>query len=241
MRLRNFLSAFAIVAALATSTGCATAPPVSEKVQSYYEANRTLAPVMDYPLVSFLGDSFTAGTNFGGIKEAGWPAIVSARHEWRRDMQGVGGTGFVNGLEERKNFGSRVDDIIAVRPAMVIVAGGGNDYRQDKAKMLSEATAVITRLQKGLPDAKIVLIAPLWLQQEDPESLPDLIDVSKRVAAATGVVRIDPAGWLRGQPNLLGADGVHPTDEGHKVLADLIDAALIKSGVPLPVPTVQKN
>ncbi|HEX3545697.1 MAG TPA: SGNH/GDSL hydrolase family protein, partial [Mycobacterium sp.] len=53
-------------------------------------------------------------------------------------------------------------------------------------------------------------------------------------AGVAGAVFIDPiaAGWFVGRPGLIGADGVHPTDAGHALMAEkiapLIDAQLLR-------------
>mgnify|MGYP002623887115 CR=1 FL=1 len=48
-----------------------------------------------------------------------------------------------------------------------------------------------------------------------------------------GATFVDPIaeGWFVGRPELIGADGVHPTDAGHQYLADKI-APLIGARLP---------
>ena len=59
----------------------------------------------------------------------------------------------------------------------------------------------------------------------------DALDYQAGLAGATYV---DPiaAGWFVGRPDLIGADGVHPTDAGHAYTADkiapLIGAQLLR-------------
>ncbi len=49
-------------------------------------------------------------------------------------------------------------------------------------------------------------------------------DVIRAAAEAASVPFIDPLrqGWFADGSDLIGADGVHPTDEGHEHLADRI-------------------
>ena len=49
-------------------------------------------------------------------------------------------------------------------------------------------------------------------------------DSLRRQALAAGAVFIDPIaeGWFVGRPDLIGGDGVHPTDAGHAYMAERI-------------------
>ena len=56
---------------------------------------------------------------------------------------------------------------------------------------------------------------------------------SSASARAVGATFVDPLadGWFVGRPELIGADGVHPTDAGQAYMADKI-APLIRAQLP---------
>lgn len=59
----------------------------------------------------------------------------------------------------------------------------------------------------------------------DADVPPSIINDNAAIAAAasaTGVGYFDAAaaGWFADAPDLIGADGVHPTDDGHAYLAE---------------------
>jgi lysophospholipase L1-like esterase len=58
-------------------------------------------------------------------------------------------------------------------------------------------------------------------------------DILDTAALAAGAAFVDPLTerWFVGMPDLIGADGVHPTDAGHAYLADKI-APLIRAQLP---------
>jgi lysophospholipase L1-like esterase len=64
----------------------------------------------------------------------------------------------------------------------------------------------------------------------------ELRDTLRGQAKAIGAVFVDPLaeGWFVGRPELIGADGVHPTDAGHAYMAEKI-APLIRSQLAIPL------
>ena len=54
-----------------------------------------------------------------------------------------------------------------------------------------------------------------------------------------GAAFVDPIAerWFVGQPGLIGADGVHPTDAGHEYMADKIAPAHQRAELALPLHT----
>ncbi|HEX4896802.1 MAG TPA: hypothetical protein VFV53_00425, partial [Candidatus Limnocylindrales bacterium] len=78
-------------------------------------------------------------------------------------------------------------------------------------------------------DAILVVIGPIWYDGSPVPSIVALRDHLRAASAATGALFIDPiAGrWFAGSNHqLIGADGVHPTNAGHRHIARLVLAAL---------------
>lgn len=187
--------------------------------------------------IAVLGDSYTGGSAMDSGEQSEWPALLTAAHPWRVTRFAAGGSGFVAGRPTGTDFAARVPDIVAAKPAVVIVEGGHNDAGSPSAEVAAAATAVLTALRSGLPDAKLVVLGVLW-----PDSAPAKVfaidDALKATTAGAGGVFVDALrdGWLSGaNGRLIGADGTHPTDQGHAALAQRIGDALIAAGVPATV------
>jgi lysophospholipase L1-like esterase len=190
------------------------------------------AVTMAAPLrVAFLGDSLTTGGK-SGVQGAKWPAILAGQHGWTTHLAARDGTGFLStGQEDKHGFSSRVGDVVASAPDIVIVAGGMNDVSFTESNETMAASTVLRSLHQQLLKAKIVMIGPLWTQQHTDPRIDGIRAALQTAASDTGVMWVDTTGWFDGRPNLIASDGVHPTDEGHRYLAGKIDAALFKLGV----------
>ena len=181
------------------------------------------------PVAAFLGDSYTTGYNGAGLGRAGWPAIVAASLKLRPQVHAVAGTGFVNQGWTGQPTRTRVTSVINAHPQIVFLAAGHNDRRYATARSTKAADAVIDRLHKALPDSVLVVIGPIWQDGNTPRSLRLLRDHLRRKAAAIGAVFVDPlrAGWFAGAAHrLIGPDGIHPTNGGHRHIARLVLRAL---------------
>jgi lysophospholipase L1-like esterase len=180
-------------------------------------------------VAAFLGDSYTSGFNGVGLGRAGWPAIVSASIGLRSVNRAVPGTGFVNPGWTGQPIRTRVSDVIRASPRVVFLVGGHNDRRFGASPTGAAADAVIDRLHAGLPLATLVIIGPIWPDGSAPASLRVLRDHLRRKAGAVGAIFIDPIrdGWFAGAAHrLIGPDGIHPTNAGHRRIAAVVLRAI---------------
>ena len=71
---------------------------------------------------------------------------------------------------------------------------------------------------------EIVVIGPVWTDPDPPPDVLQTRDVIQTEAGSKGAIFVDPIaeGWFRDNPDLIGSDGVHPTDAGHAYMADKI-------------------
>ncbi|MDP9694967.1 UNVERIFIED_ORG: lysophospholipase L1-like esterase [Arthrobacter globiformis] len=215
------------VAALAGSiialSGCVQEqPPVSQKVLDYYK--NPPAPRPDPDLVTIIGDSFTGGSNEGGNKAANWVARVQQTLDRANlDNEGVGGTGYASHVN---NFGSRIARSIGPNTDLVVFFGSRNDVASDPASVGASASAAYAEVKRIAPGAKILVIGPAWSGGEVPEPMLEVRNAVRGAAVASGATFVDPIarGWFLTPETqvLIGADGVHPTDQGHAFLADAI-------------------
>jgi lysophospholipase L1-like esterase len=177
----------------------------------------------------FLGDSFTSGWNGAGMGARSWPRLVADDQGWRTVNLAVPGTGFINPGWTSQPIGSRVAEAIRRGPDVIVVAAGHNDSRWSAAATAKAADDVIDRLHVAAPDALLMIVAPIWQNDSPPQRCLAFRDHLRLKAASIGAVFIDPlaGGWFGGASHrLIGPDGLHPTDAGHRFIAGRVLTAL---------------
>jgi acyl-CoA thioesterase-1 len=169
------------------------------------------------PVIVALGDSLTAG--FGVLPDDAYPALLEERlrregYAYRVVNAGVSGDTTAGGLR-------RVDWVLRSRPSIVIVALGANDglRHQSVAAMRDNLVAIVRRLRAA--GAEVLLAGMRAPPNYGDEYGRAFSAVFPDVARATGVplapfLLEGVAGELRlNQP-----DGLHPTAEGQRLIAD---------------------
>ena len=188
--------------------------------------------------VAVIGDSYTTGTDEGGLGPKSWTArawqtLAQRGVRIAADVAAEGKAGYgVPG-----DHGSVFEDLTAraVKPddALVVFFGSRNDQGVDP-ELLAERARATFDLARGLaPSARFLVIGPPWPTPDVPDSLLQIREVLSAAAEAAGATFIDPIAerWFVGRPDLIGVDGVHPSDAGHQYLADMI-APLIRMQLP---------
>lgn len=215
MRQRAFRGAAMTVVMLlaAVWTICAAAP------------GRAAAPTR----IAVIGDSYTTGSTEGGNGPQSWPqlawGLLAQRGvEIRADVAAEGGAGY----GQPGNRGSIFEDLTAraVRgnDVLVVFFGSRNDQPVDPAAYPNLAAGTFQLARLMAPSAKFLVIGPPWPTADPPPAVLTIRDSLRRQALAAGAVFIDPIaeGWFVGRPDLIGGDGVHPTDAGHAYMAERI-------------------
>lgn len=190
------LAALGLVAAL---VGPAGAPAAAERV-----------------IVAF-GDSLTAG--FGVAPEESYPARLAERlraegYPYRVVNAGVSGDTTAGGLR-------RVDWALRLRPDIVILALGANDGLRghDLSVIRANLGEIVARFQSA--GAKVLLagmhLPPNYGAAYAGEFRRMYETVARQRGAALMPFLLDGVG---GNPRLNQPDGIHPTAEGHRIVAD---------------------
>ncbi|HTI77154.1 MAG TPA: GDSL lipase [Mycobacterium sp.] len=185
--------------------------------------------------VAVVGDSYTTGGELGGLGSKGWTTrawqLLSRQGiAVAPDVAAEGGAGYGT----RGNHGSVFEDLTAdvVKPddALVVFFGSRNDQNVDPTQLSVLAWGTFQLARRTAPSAKFLVIGPPWPTADPPDAVLRIRDALKYQAGVAGATFIDPIaqGWFVGRPELIGADGVHPTDAGHAYMADKI-APLIGS------------
>ncbi|HPA20824.1 MAG TPA: GDSL-type esterase/lipase family protein [Verrucomicrobiae bacterium] len=180
------------------------------------------------PTVVCLGDSIT---------HAGYPAILEKLLPVRAINAGVGGD------TTRKALKRLEADVLARRPAAVVMFFGANDSRQDAPGSqvpLDEYEAnlgeLVQRCQKA--GAKVLLgtMPPIdpepYYKRHPREKYGPLGGLEKivesyrmaalRVAKAKGAQPLDLNQLLGAKPEWMNPDGVHPSPRGKEIIAELV-------------------
>lgn len=191
--------------------------------------------------IAVIGDSYTTGSGEGGNGPQSWPelawGLLAQRGvEIRADVAAEGGAGY----GQPGNRGSIFEDLTAraVRgdDVLVVFFGSRNDQPVDPAVYPNMAAGTFQLARLMAPTAKFLVIGPPWPTADPPSQVLTIRDSLRRQALAAGAVFIDPIaeGWFVGRPDLIGGDGVHPTDAGHAYMAERI-APLIYDQLPIRV------
>jgi lysophospholipase L1-like esterase len=189
--------------------------------------------------VAVIGDSYTTGTDMGGLGTKGWTArawsdLANHRVPITADVGAEGGAGYGT----RGNRGGLFEDLTArtVRPddVLVVFFGSRNDQNVDPAQLSILAYGTFQLARRIAPSATFLVIGPPWPTADPPAAIVRIRDALQYQAGVAGAKFVDPIAerWFVKKPELIAADGVHPTDAGHKYMADKI-APLIAGQLPV--------
>jgi len=179
--------------------------------------------------VAVVGDSYTTGGELGGLGSKGWTTrawqlLARQGIAVAPDVAAEGGAGYGT----RGNHGSVFEDLTAdvVKPddALVVFFGSRNDQGVDPTQLSVLAWGTFQLARRTAPSAKFMVIGPPWPTADPPDAVLRIRDALKYQAGVVGATFIDPIaqGWFVGRPELIGKDGVHPTDAGHSYMAEKI-------------------
>jgi acyl-CoA thioesterase-1 len=171
--------------------------------------------------IVFFGDSLTAG--FGVDPDEAYPALIQQKIDraglpWKAVNAGLSGETTAGGLR-------RLDWILRQRVDIFVLELGGNDGLRGiaPATTRSNLTRMIDRIRQHYPEVKIVIAGMQLPTNMGPEHTRDFAAVFPEVARTSKAVLIpfllDHVG---GVATLNQPDGIHPTAEGHQIVADTV-------------------
>jgi len=229
VRMSDVVGCLAVLASLAVGGASIAAKPVAPVVEQDVSQLLTAmnAQINPYrPRLLVVGDSYSGGSDEGGGGRRNWVATAAARLGMVPVNLSVGGTGFVNGMQNRPDtsFAARLPEVLRREPDVVVVAGGINDASSDPDVFDRRAAAFLRAARRGLPRARFVVVAPFWPSRDavPPQVLHER-DTLRTLAREIDATFVDPlAGqWFRTPQTrgMIGKDRVHPTDAGHAFMA----------------------
>lgn len=179
--------------------------------------------------VAVIGDSYTSGfegTGRGAANwtERAWQSLAARGTYVRADVAAEGGAGYA----VRGNGGGLFGDLTArvVQPddALVVFFGSRNDQDVEPGQLIRLVADTLGLARRTAPSTRMLVIGPPWPTADVPGNVWRIRDILSTEARVVGAEFVDPLaeGWFVGRPELIGPDGVHPTDAGHAYLADKI-------------------
>jgi acyl-CoA thioesterase-1 len=179
----------------------------------------------DAPLVIFLGDSISAGLHLDA--DQAFPAVLQSRFvereiPFRLVNAGVSGDTTAGGLR-------RIDWLLKQKPQVVLVELGANDGLRG-----IDVQAIESNLRQILERIRAAGAEPILVGMHVPTSYGVPYSTAfhglyGRLAKELAVPFVPNfLQGVGGMPEFNLADGMHPNVQGHKLLADNVEAALGK-------------
>lgn len=223
-------TSWAVMSAVRMPAETPAAPQRS--VEYLAEANKP-KPTEERRTMAVVGDSFSLD------KPEYWHRRTAACINLMAKVNSVGGSGFAQpGLNKQPfDFPERVQTVVAAKPDLLIFATAFNDagYTEWQPQVVKKRILeTIATYRSHLPETKMVIMGPFWAIDPLPKKITDNRDILAAAAAETGVTYVDSSQWVREDKDLADNDGQHPTESGHKLIADRLLAELRDAGLATP-------
>ncbi|TVQ04361.1 MAG: arylesterase [Balneolaceae bacterium] len=168
--------------------------------------------------ILFFGDSITAG--YGLEEEQAFPAFIQKKldengHRYRAVNAGLSGETSAGGLR-------RIDWVLQQQVDIFVLELGGNDGLRgiDPRNTKENLQGIIDKVKAKYPDATIILTgmeAPPNMGGDYTQTFRTLFT---ELAQANDVIFMPfILEGVAGDPELNLPDGIHPTEEGHRIIA----------------------
>ncbi|NIT56838.1 MAG: arylesterase [Aliifodinibius sp.] len=169
--------------------------------------------------ILFFGDSITAGYGVG--EENAFPAFVQQKIDsldWNFKAVNGGSSG-----ETSAGGLSRIDWMLRQPVSVFVLELGGNDGLRgiDLDATKKNLQKIIDRVEAKYPDAEIVITGMQVPPNLGPEYTSNFKEIYPELAEVNNAELIPYfLDDLGGDSELMQSDGIHPTEAGHKLLAE---------------------
>lgn len=180
------------------------------------------------PLVTIIGDSYTDGSGMNTGPETLWPVLIRDTAGIRTAALAVGGSGYVtvNPAISDDTFVTSAGKV--QEDSDVVVFFGSRNDGQGYTAIRAAATQAFANASTAAPGSKVLAIGPAWVDANPPAEIIDARNAIRDAAVAAGIPFTDAIGWFNDDDGtLIGDDGIHPTDAGHRHLAELISPLIV--------------
>ena len=175
-----------------------------------------------------IGDSITGGSDMGGVGPHGWPVLAvntlqSQGIALEPLISGDGGSGYVEVGLNGTTFEGQGVGLIEPDDRVIVFFGSRNDMTHPIDVVADAMYRTFRDARNVAPYAVLVVIGPVWPEPHPPHEVLVVRDTLAREAAEADAVWVDPIAerWLT-TPGMMGVDGIHPNNDGHKELASRI-------------------
>lgn len=171
--------------------------------------------------VIFFGDSLTAG--YGVEPEEAYPALIQhkideAKLPWRVVNAGLSGETTAGGLR-------RLDWVLRQPVDLLVLELGGNDGLRgiSPAATRSNLQAMVQRVRQRHPKVRVVIAGMQMPVNMGPEYTREFAAIFPEVAHENGAILIPfLLEGVGGVTSLNLPDGIHPTPQGHAIVAETV-------------------
>lgn len=193
----------------------------SEQKQAEEVSTESTQATTKQKTILFFGNSLTAGYGidqdeaFAGLTQS---RIDSLGKDYRVINGGLSGETTAGGL-------SRLDWFLEEEPYIFILELGGNDGLRgiQLSETKSNLLAIIDKVRSKYPDTKIILAGMQIPPNMGQEYTDEFKAIYPAVAAEKNVTLIPfLLEGVAGNPELNLPDGIHPTEEGHKIVMETV-------------------
>ena len=183
-------------------------------------------PATDRPVVVFLGTSLTAG--YGLEERQAFPALIQERIDtagldYRVINAGVSGDTSAGGLR-------RLDWLLRLPVAVLVLELGANDMLRGQGiePLRRNLEAILDRTAEAHPGARFVIAGMRAAPNLGPDYAEAFDAVYPELAARYGAPLVPfLLEDVAARRDLNQADGIHPTAEGHELIAERVWQTLV--------------
>lgn len=191
------------------------------QTQQKEEVQAVQGPNDDKPIILFFGNSLTAG--YGIEEEEAYPSLAGQRldslgYDYQVINGGLSGETTAGGL-------SRLDWFLEEKPEIFVLELGGNDGLRgiEIEETKKNLKAIIATVRTKFPDTKIILAGMQIPPNMGQDYTKRFAEIYPEIANEENVMLIPfLLEGVAGNPDLNLRDGIHPTEEGHKIVLENI-------------------
>ena len=214
------MSRLRILGLILLALGWVACGTVEQKKEAQQEVDATQKKLADKKLV-FFGNSLTAG--YGLDPEEAFPALTQVKI----DSLNLGYEVINAGLSGETSAGglTRIDWILQEKPDVFVLELGANDGLRGipVAETRKNLQGILDKVKAANPEVKLVVAGMMVPPNMGPEYAKDFQSMFPDLAKANNATLIPfLLDGVAGERSLNLADGIHPTAEGHQMVANSI-------------------
>jgi acyl-CoA thioesterase-1 len=182
--------------------------------------------------VVVVGDSISGG--HGLAAGQAWPEVLARTERWQLTNLSCDGAGVLTEGDTddcATAYEGLVQRAVTLRPAVVFVQASSNDLGQDEDEVDGGTEQLVADLHRLLPRARVVGLSAIWNEQTPPAQLAAISAALRTAIDEHGGTYVDIGQPLRGHPDWMQSDDVHPTVRGQRAVLSAVTTAFARDHV----------